>query len=332
MLIVTALLAFAPDRPHPLAPAPHPARGWSARHVFAHKAPVRAVAATADGYATGDSAGVLLLWDAKTGVVRETLLDGTAETLKPTTAVGLAPDGKRLSVVANGSSCQITIDGKDRTFHGPNPLWTVVALAADGSWLATPRFVQPDLGGAEMLHVMVQEFAQNSISSRFPHRIRHPAAVRLAALARGFVSSVDVNGAVRGWKFQADQLIEREAWSVDFKRLGPTALAVSPDGTLVAVAGETGVVEILSARRGESVAALKGHAGAVRSVAFAPDSGLIATGGDDGTVRLWNPWSGAQEELLEGHSGPVAGVWFASDDVLLSASDDKTARVWVYKP
>jgi WD40 repeat protein len=332
MLIVAALVALAPAQRPPLAPPPRDARGWVPRHTLTHKAPVTAVAATADGYVTGDKTGVLLLWDAKTGKLRETLLDGKNENLNTIDAVRPTPDGKRLNVIINRMFGQIEMTGKERTLHGPDVTWPVFAIAHDGEGFA--RSNTEFFGDSGTLCVLRYRFMDDG--GRYiglAYRMRHPADARLAASAPAFVASADVNHTVRGWALKKDgDTLEKPAWSVDCKELDPQALAVSPDGALVAVAGAVGTVEVFKAKRGESVATLKGHAGAARCLAFAPDSGLLATGGADGTVRLWNPWTGEQEQVLKGHSEPVAAVSFASDEVLMTASEDKTARVWVYKP
>jgi WD40 repeat protein len=330
MLLASVFLAFAPAQP-PVAPQPRDAHGWVVKHTFTHKAPVTAVTATASGYVTGDRDGVLIHWDAKTGKLREALLDGTDNRIKPIEAVRLTPDGKRLNLATGGGSGQIEMTGTDRTFYGPNGLWSFLAICGDGTWLARGRG-EVYGGNPQTLFVVASEFRTNTVISGFPHSFPHPTDVLLASSAPGLVASADANHTVRGWKLNKPRGDEQAEWSVDLKNLRPSALAVSPDGALVAVAGATGTVEVLRAKNGASVATLKGHKGAVRTVAFAHDSGLIATGGDDATVRLWNPWSGEQEVQLTDHAGSVTAVWFASDDVLLSASADKTARVWVYKP
>jgi WD40 repeat protein len=73
------------------------------------------------------------------------------------------------------------------------------------------------------------------------------------------------------------------------------ALAWSPDGRRIAVAGAAPQVTIYDADSGARVAACKGHAAGIYTVAFSHDSRRIATGGFDGQVRLYDAATG---ELL----------------------------------
>jgi mono/diheme cytochrome c family protein len=75
---------------------------------------------------------------------------------------------------------------------------------------------------------------------------------------------------------------------------GPVnALAFSPDGTRLAVAGMGGEAHVYDVKDGKKVATLKGHEGAIFALAFAPRGDVIATGGFDGRVRLFNAGTGA---------------------------------------
>jgi hypothetical protein len=64
------------------------------------------------------------------------------------------------------------------------------------------------------------------------------------------------------------------------------AIALSPDGSFLAAARETGAVTVweLASSRSET---LPGHAGHANDVAFSPDGRLLASAGKDGSVRLW---------------------------------------------
>jgi WD40 repeat protein/mono/diheme cytochrome c family protein len=71
------------------------------------------------------------------------------------------------------------------------------------------------------------------------------------------------------------------------------ALAWSPDGNVIAVAGAAPEVNIYDAETGARVAQCKGHTAGIYTVAFSPDSKTLATGGFDGIVRLYDTATGA---------------------------------------
>jgi WD40 repeat protein len=134
------------------------------------------------------------------------------------------------------------------------------------------------------------------------------------------------------------------------------ALAVSPDGTVVAatttitartweiatgIPGVTisgghdyldavafdpsgallGIARTWDAATGAARATLRGHAGQVKAVSFAPDGSLLATASDDRTARVWDPLSGAHVRTLSGHDSWVYGVAFSPrGDLIATAS------------
>lgn len=71
-----------------------------------------------------------------------------------------------------------------------------------------------------------------------------------------------------------------------------SAVAFSPDGTMIAVAGAASEAPIYNIETGERVAACKGHQAGLYAVAFRPDGEQIATGGFDGRVRLYETKTG----------------------------------------
>jgi eukaryotic-like serine/threonine-protein kinase len=70
---------------------------------------------------------------------------------------------------------------------------------------------------------------------------------------------------------------------------GVNALAVSPDGRLVATAGMDGSVRVWDARTGNSIHVFaKAHAGKASAIVFVPDGKAVISAGLDGVVRSWD--------------------------------------------
>ena len=82
--------------------------------------------------------------------------------------------------------------------------------------------------------------------------------------------------------------------------LGAAAVAIAPDGTWLATAGDAGTVRLWDAATGARKADLPGHDRGVTAVAIAPDGTWLATGDRGGTVRLWDTATGAQKAALTG--------------------------------
>ena len=89
-----------------------------------------------------------------------------------------------------------------------------------------------------------------------------------------------------------------------------SAVAFSPDGTLLATGTQFHVVTLWDAATGRERLALQtgervGTGSWVWSVAFSPDGKILAVSSDQGTVRLWDVTTGASRGSLKGHTNSI---------------------------
>src|SRR5205807_6477683 len=69
---------------------------------------------------------------------------------------------------------------------------------------------------------------------------------------------------------------------------GVNAVAFSPDGLLLATAGEDETARFWDVAGREEIATLTGHGDWVNELAFAPDGKTLATASDDRTIKVWS--------------------------------------------
>ena len=97
------------------------------------------------------------------------------------------------------------------------------------------------------------------------------------------------------------------------------ALAFSPDGQYLAVAGAIGIwiYDVYTARE---LALFTGHASEVTSLAFSPDGATLASGSSDGTAKLWDVATGDDMLGIEVDQGRVSvfSVAFSPDGSVLA--------------
>ncbi len=113
-----------------------------------------------------------------------------------------------------------------------------------------------------------------------------------------------------------------------------TALAFSPDGTLLASgsgrASRSGEIKLWNVANGMLARALAlPHSDVVMSLAFSRRGDLLASGGADRFVKVHAVADGKPVQSFEGHTGHVLGVaWQAHGRRLASAGADNAVKIW----
>ena len=106
--------------------------------------------------------------------------------------------------------------------------------------------------------------------------------------------------------------------------------ALSPGGSLLALAGQDGVLEIWDLEgRISKIRDLPGHTSDVYCVEFHPDGSRLASGGNDNRIILWDTTSWEPVHELRGHGSYIKALRFSPDGTqLASASGDFTVKIW----
>ncbi len=112
---------------------------------------------------------------------------------------------------------------------------------------------------------------------------------------------------------------------------GPTAtaVAVSPDGRLVASGHVGGVIRLWNSETGVELRQVAAHDDRVYSLDFSPDGTRLVSGGLDFSVRVFDVATLEQVLELRGHEDSLRDVAFSPDGTqIASCGSDGTVRLW----
>ncbi|HAJ63167.1 MAG TPA: hypothetical protein DCP31_31325, partial [Cyanobacteria bacterium UBA8543] len=277
---------------------------------------VLAVTFSPDGklLATGDSNGMIHLWEASSG--REILTckghNGvvTSVTFSPSgeiLASGSYDQTARLWDIHTGECLQLLQGHSETVFSVTfNPSG---ATLASGSYDKTVRFW--DICTGECLQLLQG----------------HTSLVKSVAFSPCGERLVSGSGdkTVRLWDVSTGKCLTHLRGHTGLVR----SVAFSPSGEMLASADNEKTVRLWDVGTGECLYILQGHTFIVQSIAFSPAGEMLASGSDDQTVRLWDVSTGKCLQILQGHIDKVQSVAFSpGGKILASGADDGTVRLW----
>jgi WD40 repeat protein len=114
---------------------------------------------------------------------------------------------------------------------------------------------------------------------------RHPRALDDAYLEEeGLLVYGLSTGQVERWRYKTGSATAKQFEAAEGAVF---AVALSPDGWVLATGGEDGVVKLWDLSNDELLRTLDHHSGAVYDLAFSNDGKLLFSAGEDGTVQAW---------------------------------------------
>ncbi len=258
------------------------------------------------------------------------LEDGPSEV----TALTTAPDGNTLGVgyadgttrlclfdqpafdalqpgpTADGPVARVRFDAASRFVFALTPA-AAVATTRSGPFATlakvpgAPAAVAPDLAGDRVRFAAVRGNAiqHRSIAAAFIQR--PPAKAKDAGVAYALPG-------------KGDEVVPPGSAPEVPKPAGPTFLAWTPGGRLLAGQPDGGVAVWSSALKAEAVN--RDHKAAVRAWADCPQTGDFATGDDKGVVAVW-PYRGGKPAVAPVTKGPVVALAFSPSGAWLAAAD-----------
>jgi WD40 repeat protein len=272
--------------------------------------------------------GVIRLWRASDGVLLQSLpghaypAPGPILSFKGEILASARGRTIELRRTRDGSLLrvwQVPANGNPRTnFEGPVGAVSDLALSPDGAILASGM----DDGLIHLWRVSDEALLKTLDDNCRPRDMVFSPDGRILIAGGNDISC----SMVRVWRM-SDTTVLYSGDAGEF--------SLSYDGKIIAISvgsiweNPSGIVELLKANDGTSLATLNVGPNRIRRLIFSPDGKTLAVAAESGTIQLWRVDEAVLLHQLNGHTKAVLEVDFSPDGQLLaSASQDGTSKLW----
>jgi WD40 repeat protein len=289
-----------------------------------HAAPVHSVAVSADGQivASGDAAGIILIWKPAGGQICHTLRGHSGQV----DSLAFSRDNRWLASGSEDKTVRLweVVTGKAiRVFREHKDWVTGAAFSSDGKLLASSSSDHTlrvrDLSTRRVV------WEENTINGSFDCLAFRPNHPRQLAGGVAILTPIRWNGSLSIWDVQKNEMIltlPREGYR-PFHRL-----AFFPNGNLLATVDHRSLLHIWDLEKRKAVGTVTNKEG-LWSVAVSPDGKRLAVSSTDQTLSVWDVQESRPPHIFRGHTGAVTELSFSPDKRhLVSASLDKTVKIW----
>lgn len=148
------------------------------------------------------------------------------------------------------------------------------------------------------------------------------ALVRIDEIGEAKMHLASAPSKYRGWEWEyLRQLSDNSEFTLKADPEGAYALAVSPDGKIVATGGNGKSIKLWDTATRSLAGELQGHTATVTTLDFSPDGKLLASGSADKTIMIWNTADRSlRSTITEGLSQKIYEVDFHPDGTRIAAA------------
>lgn len=161
---------------------------------------------------------------------------------------------------------------------------TALAFSPSGNTLAA--------GSSEKIVYLWSDLSAATLSSLTTDETLIPVKVKGNIDTTALTWSAQANFMMVSGTSSQGMVVNTETNKVRYYLPGATknlyATAVSPDGSLIATAGEEGLIRIYNSETKKIIATLAGHTSSVTGLLFTASGNRLVSCGEDGTIRLWS--------------------------------------------